>query len=335
MEKENKIEELKDKVSDVFENIAEKVGEEKDTKKKKVKPLVSSRVLFVTVLDKIYFILFVLSFVGTLLGFINLEVTFARGGSYFVSLFGLVGGFLGILIGFVIGYLILNWFYKCVAKTMVCLTKKEIYGEFYAPFYRGELSIPIEKVTKIDTVKVFWIFRTLIIHRYHQIPIVFPTWNAQEFKDKWTEVVMDRDENIENEFETRSIMPAWLKKKWYIILIALAVILVLSMIAFTVKFLDDPIKKIPGSYVYDDQKIVLNEDGSCQLDNVIDYEITSCSWYVEEGYRDIYVNVGYDYRYKSSWSNRYYNSSGTKNFTFDEEDEELENSYTTYHKVNK
>ena len=333
MEKENKIEELKDKVSDVFENIAEKVGEGKEEKKKKVKPLVSSRVLFVTVLDKIYFIIFVLSFIGSVLGISLFRTSYSvHGASYFSTLFSIILSFVGVAIAYVIGYFIINWFYKCMAKTMICLTKKEIYGEVYAPFFRGEFSIPVDKVTKIDTVKVLWIFRTLIIHRYHQIPIVFATWNAQEFKDKWTELVADRDDKVENEFETRSIMPAWLKKKWYIVLIAFAAILLLSIISFTIDYLDNPLKKVPGAYSYDDQGIVLNEDGSCQLINVIDDEVTSCSWYAREDYDDINVTVNYEYRYKSSWSNRYYNSSSSKIFTFDEDDEELESGYITYTK---
>ena len=337
MEKENKIEELKDKVSDVFENIAEKVGEEKDTKKKKLKPLVSSRVLFVTVLDKIYFAGLFLTFILSIIAYVNVRVSWnIYGASYFGSLFSFIVGLLGILIGFVIAYLILNWLYKCVEKTMVCMTRKEVYGEFYAPFYRGELSIPIDKITRIDTVKVFWIFRTLIIHRYHQIPIVFPTWNAQEFKDKWTEVVMDRDEKVENEFETRSIIPAWLKKKWLIIVIALAAVLVLATISFTVRYLDDPIMKIPGTYVFDDQKIILTEDGMCELENISDYEVTDCGWSIGEFYNNtLELHISYSYRYKYSWSNRYYTSDSSTIAEFDNKNETLEFDWNTFRKVNK
>ena len=90
---------------------------------------------------------------------------------------------------------------------------------------------------------------------------------------------------------------------------------------------------IPGAYAYEDQKIVLNEDFSCQLENVVDYEVTECSWSAEEGYSDIYVRVEYDYRYKSSWSNRYYNSSSSKSLTFDADRETLELDWETFKKT--
>ena len=80
-------------------------------------------------------------------------------------------------------YLLLNWFYKCAAKTMLCLTKNEVYKEIYIPFKRTESSIPLNKITKVTTHEVFWIFRTIVIHQYGKLPVIFFTWNNQEFKE--------------------------------------------------------------------------------------------------------------------------------------------------------
>ena len=66
-----KVSDVKEKVTEVFGNIAEKVGEKNDDSKKKIKPLVTSRVLFVSILDKLYFIGLVLAFVGTIWGWVS------------------------------------------------------------------------------------------------------------------------------------------------------------------------------------------------------------------------------------------------------------------------
>lgn len=333
MEKEEKIEELKEKVNDVFENIAEKVGEEKSDSKKKIKPLVTSRVLFISILDKLYFIGLVLSFIFVVWGYVDSKLAyFEYGQDFFPALWSLIGGFLGILVGFAIAYFILNWLYRCVAKTMLCLTKNEIYGEVYVPFYRGELSVPISKVTKVDTIKVLWIFRTLIIHRYHQIPIVFATWNAQEFKDKLTELLLNRIDKVENEFESKSIFPEWLKKKIMFVLIFLGVILGIIIVAYTVKYFDNPFKKIPGTYVYSGEKIILNEDYTCNIDDLIDYEVTRCVWEADESYDSIDIDIDYTYEYKSSYSNRKYTYDRTLDLEFDVDDKVISYNWNTYKK---
>ena len=333
VKKESKKEELKDKVSDVIDNIVEKVGEE-DNSSTKVEPLVSCRVLFISALDKIYFVCFVISYIASIWGYVsNSLYYFQYGSEFFPTLWSLIGGFIGITVGFAVLYFILNWLYKCIAKTMICLTENEIYGEFYAPFYRGELSIPIEKITKVDTVRLFWVFRTLIIHRYHQIPIVFPTWKAQAFKDTWTNLVMSREGKIENEFESRNIFPEWLKKKFIIVIIFLASVFGIILIAYTVKYFDNPFKKIPGTYVYGDQKIILNKDNTCDLKNVIDDEVIKCTWkHDNSSYGSIDIDVDYTYRYKSSWSNKYYEYDRMMSLHFDPEDETLDHNWDTFRK---
>ena len=110
MEKEEKQENLKEKVGDVkekvtevFGNIAEKVGEKNNDNKKKVKPLVTSRVLFVSILDKLYFIGLVLAFVGTIWGWVSNKLYwFDYSNSFFYELGSWLGGFLGILVVFAI-----------------------------------------------------------------------------------------------------------------------------------------------------------------------------------------------------------------------------------------
>ena len=111
----------------------EKKKEVKETKEvkesKKLKPLVTCRVLFVSVLDKIYLgILLIMLVVATYNNF-NGEI-----GSLDYGFFTRVWHEVWILVVIFIAYLFLNWLYKCVLKTMLCLTENEVYKEKYVPF---------------------------------------------------------------------------------------------------------------------------------------------------------------------------------------------------------
>lgn len=318
MKKEIKVKEFKEKFNNVFGKITEKVRE-KNERNKNVKPLVTSRVLFISVLDKLYFIGLVLSFILVLWGWMqNNLYWFEYGKGFFVVLGEWFLEFIGILICFVIAYFILNWLYRCLAKTMLCLTENEIYGEVYAPFYRGEFSVPVNRVTKIDSVKILWIFRFVFIHRYHQLPIVFPTWNAQEFKNKLTELLVKRDSKVENEFESKNIFPEWLKKRLIIVLLALGAIVGLIFVIYVVTYLNNPYKKIAGTYINQTEKIILKDDQTCGLENVIGYEVTKCKWVANDKYGDsIKIDVDLTYKYYSNWSNKYYTSDKSIDFYFD------------------
>ena len=104
---------------------------EKETKK--IRPIVTSRVLFISVLDKIYLIALGLSLLSlTIVNFM---------GPVASPLYGFwirVGRELLILLGLFVTYLICNWFYKCAVKTVLCLTEKQVHQEVYIPFYKWE-----------------------------------------------------------------------------------------------------------------------------------------------------------------------------------------------------
>ena len=141
---------------------------------KKIKPIVTSRLLFISALDKIYLVILGLTLLS--LTIINFS---GRISSPYYNFWGRVGIEVIILIGLFILYLFLNWFYKCAVKTVLCLTEKQVYKEKYIPFKRTETSIPLNRITKVSTHTAFWIFRVIIIHQYHQFPMFFFPWNHQ------------------------------------------------------------------------------------------------------------------------------------------------------------
>ena len=113
---------------------------EKDKKQKKA--LVTSRVLFYSVLDKILFVVFSLDFVyGLIFGLL-------KKGKTITNVFGYYSCFLIVM---VLLALLLNWIYKCATKTMLCITEDEVYKEAYAPLKRSEMSIPLSKITSVTT----------------------------------------------------------------------------------------------------------------------------------------------------------------------------------------
>ena len=309
MKKEGNLKNLKEKTKNVFSKVKEKVREE-EKDDVVVKPLVTSRVLFVSVLHKLFFISFAITAIIYVLTYVKYGINGVYFGGYFIRLISLVFGFALMMLGLWIYYLILNWLYKCVSKTMLCLTEKEVYAEMYAPFYRGEFSVPIDAVTKVDTVKILWIFRFIIIHRYHQMPIVFATWNAQEFKYELVKLLTDRKGKVANEFKNMEILPNWIRQRKKFMFIALALILVFVLVVFTFNYVNNPYRKIPGTYTLDDSSIVLNEDGSCYIETVVSKDIVSCNWsYIMGDTEDIPVTVNYEYQYRSSWYSNTYDSS--------------------------
>ena len=131
---------------------------EKERKEKEA--LVSARILFYSVLDKIYLVLFALYFVlGLFQGILVKNRTVGGVLEYYIL----------FLVGAVIAGLLFNWFYKCAIKTMLCITEDEFYKEAYAPLKRSEMSIPLSKVTSVTTFNFFWIFRSIIIFQYYPI----------------------------------------------------------------------------------------------------------------------------------------------------------------------
>ncbi len=298
-----------------------------ETKKaKELKPLVCSRILFVSVLDKIYMVVIAL-------GVILMTYNIFRGdtASLYYGFWDRVGYELFGLIIMGITYSILNWFYKCAIKTMMCLTEKEVYIEKYIPFKRSEASIPLNKITAISTVNIFWIFRCIIIHRYQQLPTFFWTWNNQEFKDELDKLLTGRDEKIENKFKDRSIITKDKYKYVGFAGIALgAIILLIGIVRFfNYTFSDE--KKLIGKYIDDTNVVELINDGTCTLSHdIIGETLESCKWTYYKDAKE--VRIDYEYNYKSSYS--YYSSKryDSIRMKYDSKNKTLEYDEVTYKK---
>ena len=271
------------------EEVKEVSKEEvKELKEKRMKALVTSRLLFISVLDKIYLIILLLTFVGLTWGNFAGDVS-----SIHYGFWSRIGYEILIIIFMVIFYFFLNWFYKCAAKTMICLTKNEVYKEEYVPFKRTETSIPLNKITGVTTFNFFWIFRFLIIHQYGKLPVVFPTWTNQVFKDRLNELITGDKEKVENEYEDKNIISKdMLKYLKYLGIALLGIICLLGIVRFF-NYVFSAETKIAGTYSYNETDIVLNKDGSCYVDDIVDEDVNYCSWTYDEEDKDISVRYEY------------------------------------------
>ena len=289
---------------------------EKERKEKEA--LVTARVLFYSVLDKIFVVWYAICFVtGLFGGILGKQKT--------------VGGVLGYYVGFIASFavlaLIFNWFYKCATKTMLCITEDEFYKEGYAPLKRSETSIPLNKVTSVTTFNFFWIFRSIIIFQYHQLPVVFFTWKNQELKDKFDELVDNRKVNIKNEFDDKTMI-SFINKKFYPIIgaVVAGLVVVFAIIAMVLSLVD-PSSKVVGVYEDGDNTIRLNKDASCDL-SIGSYKVTACSWSYDKDLEE--VAIKYTYEVTSSYSNRKNTYDGSLKFNYSKN--ELTNTSYTYTK---
>lgn len=310
------------KVKAKVENVAEKIKEKIEDKnvRKKTKPLVVSRVLFISALDKIYMVMLLIMLFGATYGVFAGDISSLNYGFWKRLLEEI-----GIIIGMIIIYLIFNWFYKCAAKTMLCLTENEVYKEAYWPFKRSETSIPLNKITGITTYNLFWIFRTIIIHQYGKLPIIFMTWNNQEFKNKLTELITTEKNDIENEYENRNIINKNSMKhlKWIgYILIGLIVLIGFIRI---INYVFNPERKLAGTYNNSDKSIVLHKNGICNIDD-LKSKVESCNWYYDEEYSKVRINYEY-----YGWSS-YYTLTGDLSLEFNKDDKTLTYNNQTFKK---
>lgn len=301
------------KKESVKKEKAEKKGQVK-TEEKNQKSIVTSRVLFISVLDKIYLVILGLCFLIGTFSIFNGSI-----GSLNYGFWARVGREILFLIVLFVLYLFLNWFYKCAAKTMLCLTKNEVYKEHYIPFKRSETSIPLNKITGVSTINVFWIFRTIIIHQYHKFPMFFATWNNQEFKDALNELMTTDKEHVENEYENRNIVTRNMYKYVAYVGMALAIIIVLLGIVrfFTYTFNGE--RKLAGTYTYENNKIVLNKNGSCSIEGLVD-NVTDCNWNYDSNDKELKLNYEYEYSYYYSR----YTSTSSSSITLKYNDKALE-----------
>ena len=303
---------LKDTANDVkakAKELAKKV-EIDDSNKKVIKPLVTCRILFISILDKILLVLLLLSLARS-----TFTVFAGDFSSLYYGFFQRLFVYFWVLVGYVILYFFMNWLYKCAAKTMLCLTENEVYLEHYVPFKRTEKSIPLNKITKVTAIDIFWIFRVLIIHQYMQLPKVFWTWNNHEFKDKLNELITTDNGKVENEFKSKNILP----KRWGLFLailgIVIVVIIMLVAIARFIGYMSNPAKSLGGTYVNDGNKIVLTKDGSCKIDkDIVDRDkVTGCDW----EYRDYDKSVVITYEYETGY---YYTYTETSTYFLEVKD---------------
>lgn len=294
---------VKGVLNKVGKDIAEKVNDDTDNVKTKKDALVTCRYLFISVLDKILIIIFVFAFLSSTYAIFRGDISSLQYGFW-----SRVGRELLSLIIYAILYLFLNWLYKCIAKTMLCVTEEQIYMEMYVPLHRWELTIPLNKVTAINSYKFFWIFRAVVIHQYGKLPKVFFTWNAQEFKDKVEELLTHTNVKVNNQYESRNIINKNQYK--YVAIFAgilVAIIALLGVVRFFAYMFSGE-RHMDGTYSYDNSSIVLNKDGTCELKlSSISYDVKSCEWTYSSD--DKTVSLNYKYEVKGYWSSSYESSS--------------------------
>ena len=286
------------KHEDVVEDTTYEEKERKETVEDntpKRDALVTCRILFISILDKIYIIILLLTLLISTYTNFNGDMS-----SLSYGFWGRVGREIVTLIGIVIAYFIYNWFYKCFAKTMLCVTEKEIYKETYLPFIRHETTIPLNKVTSVSSYKFLWIFRSVIIFQYLKLPMVFFTWNNQEFKDKVEELLTNDKTKVKNQFESKNIIN---KEQYKFVAICggalVAIIVLLGIIRFFGYTFSDE-RHLPGVYKYKDNSIELVKDGTCELKLSGVSNVKSCEWKYDSDHKR--VDIDYKYEYKGYYS---------------------------------
>ena len=247
---------------------------------KEKKPIIVCRPLFYTVLKYIYVVI-----LAILLLVASIAVLFADDLPFFGSIVTLVG----VLVGFFILYLFCNWLYKCILKTMLALTDKELHFEFYRPFIKFESTMPLESIKKVSTYEFFWIFRVIIIHQYHKMPLIFPTWNNDEMKAEINKLIIKEDEKVKNEGSNSGIVdPKHYKIVLIIIGCVLGLLIIISGFTKLANYLEN--KKYYNTFENGDTTLVLKKDNECVYNNNSD-----CTWYEESYKGKEYISVSYEY----------------------------------------
>ena len=261
------------------------------------KKLLTCRLLFSSIMDKIFIILLIIGF---------LVVTFLN---FKGNIFGAAYGFwfrflreLGIVVLFFILSLFFDWIYKCFIKTMLCVTPHSIYRECYFPFWRRETTIPIQHVTAVSTINIFWIFRCVVIYQYRHFPLIFFTWNNQVFKNQV-------DELLEHEpvgYNGASHKTIFRKKyapiiQWIMIIVAF-IIIVLGIVHFF-GYIFSTEKRISGTYLKGNQKIQLNVNGTCSLRLPRITDLKSCKWKYDSEQHTI--DIRYEFSKKNYFGDVY------------------------------
>ena len=268
-----------------------------DQKRHDRKSVFTCRLLFSSVMDKVFLLLLFMFFLA--LTFVNFR------GNIFSATYGFWIRFLrelGILVIIFISSLFCNWLYKCMIQTMLCVTSKSIYAEFFLPLWRKEVSIPLKHVTSVSAISFFWIFRVIIIHRYSQFPLVFFTWNHQLFKEKVDELLGNDIIDYNGASHKTIFRKKYLSIFKWIMIVFIFSIIVLGIIHFF-GYVFSTEKQISGIYIKGNQKIELKVNGSCYLRLLNIMDLKKCSWKYDEDQHTI--RIRYSFRKKNYYGELY------------------------------
>lgn len=308
MDEREKLE--KDVVNEVDETVEE-------SKEEVIKPIITSRVLFVSILDKLFLIGFAFSLIMAVLSNFLGDLS-----SMQYDYWGRALRAIGLFIVFVVVGLILNYLYKCVAKTMLCLTDKQVYQEIYFPFVDFKSTIPLEKITKVSTYNVLWIFRCIIIFQYMQLPLVFFTWNNKEFKKELIARLNIESTQVKNEWENKNIITSTQIK---ILALVSAAIVVLTGIFALIGNLTAEERKVIGYFADEEHSVTIEKDGDCSVVNLGESNGKNYEWTYNKN-TDI-LEIRYETterRYSSYYySSSYYDETHWLSFKFDSKEKTL------------
>lgn len=257
--------------------------------------LVTCRLLFSSFLDKILLILLLIGFIIT--SFLVFKGNIFHG---FYGFWGRVLKEIGVILLFGVIYFICNILYHYAIRSMLCLTRNQIYKECYLPFVRRKISIPLEHVTCISTVNFFFIFRSIVIHRYHQLPMIYFTWNNMKFKNKFMEL---KGENgpITNYYDDTALLAPRYHRfvKWFFTVFFMILVIIGVFHFFGYIFSKE--RSLAGTYQNKKNSIVLQKDGHCKIRvEKATIEADDCTWSIVDDQeiqfhiRDEVMNVPYN-----------------------------------------
>ena len=271
--------------------------------------LVTCRVLFYSIIDKILLLILLLGFLG--ITYINFR------GSIFSATYGFwfrVLKEIGIILCTGIVSLLFNWIYQCYVKTMLCVTPHSIYRECYFPFFKKETSIPLKHVTNVTTINFLWIFRMVIIFQYHHLPLVFYTWNNEKFKSRVDEL-LGNEQNISNGYMNKSLFQRsyipiiqWIGVILFFILFVLGIVHLFG-------YLLSPEKQVSGVYLKGNQKITLKVNGKCDLKISRIKNLKKCTWKINN---DQTITIRYEFS-KSNYYGEEYDTKDTMKVGYKED----------------
>ena len=187
---------------------------------------------------------------------------------------------------------------------MLCLTKNGVYKFSYFPFYKKETFIPLNKITSVASYNFLWIFRAVIIHRYSAVPLVFFTWNNQEFKDELDYLITNEIGVIDNDYKRKNIITK--EQHGFLVLLGFIVILVLAIGFQGCIFIHEKEPNLEGTYYLDgdvwNSRIKLMSDGDCRIDDdIVDEDVISCSWDYYESLNEVRIKHDYYDYYDKDW----------------------------------